>query len=68
MRVRTGSSGDSGPGTRVLVLVSLSEHLVETREVPTERVAYGDRTLPIHARTRGVSVPPQSTLQVMGMY
>jgi hypothetical protein len=24
-----------------------------------EKFAFGDRTIPIHARTRGVSVPPQ---------
>ena len=29
-----------------------------------EKFAFGDRTIPIHARTRGFSVPPQ----VMGMY
>ena len=27
-------------------------------DVPIEKFAFGDRTIPIHARTLGVSVPP----------
>ena len=33
-------------------------------DVPIEKFAFGDRTIPIHARTLGVSVPPH----VMGGY
>ena len=48
-------------------LVSELEYGISTFDSESfelEKFAFGDRTIPIHARTRGFSVPPQ----VMGMY